>query len=87
VAAHADRRESDLAVIPQETLDLWKATGSGGAGTDGAGGSAGDKTTPWSLSPLLLLLLLLVALAESVVANGYLRAPEERQEGARKEAA
>jgi hypothetical protein len=87
VAAHADRRESDLAVIPQETLDLWKATGSGGAGTDGAGGSAGDKTTPWSLSPLLLLLLLLVALAESVVANGYLRAPVERQEGARKEAA
>jgi len=26
IAAHADRRESDLAVIPQETLDLWKGT-------------------------------------------------------------
>jgi hypothetical protein len=87
IAAHADRRESNLAVIPQETLDLWKATGSGGAGSDGAGGTADRKTTPWSLSPLLLLLLLLVALAESMVANGYLRAPAERQEGARKEAA
>src|SRR5579863_7237064 len=87
IAAHADRRESDLTVIPQDALDLWKGTGSGGAGGDGAGGTADQKTTPWSLSPLLLLLLLLVALAESVVANGYLRAPEERQEGARKEAA
>jgi len=87
IAAHADRRESDLAVIPQETLDLWKGTGSGGAGNEAEGGAGGQKTSPWSLSPLLLLLLLLVALAESVVANGYLRAPEERQEGARKEAA
>ena len=27
IAAHADRRESDLTVIPEETLDLWQATG------------------------------------------------------------
>ena len=27
LAVHADRRESDLTPIPQETLDLWKATG------------------------------------------------------------
>jgi hypothetical protein len=78
IAAHADRRESDLGVIPQETLDLWKGTGAGGAGSDGSGGNGEQKTTPWSLSPILLLLLLLVALAESVVANGYLRAPAER---------
>jgi hypothetical protein len=76
-----------MAVIPQETLDLWKGTGSGGTGSDGAGGTGEQKTSPWSLAPLLLLLLLLVALAESVVANGYLRAPDDRQEGARKEAA
>lgn len=86
IAAHADRRESDLSVIPQETLDLWKGTGSGGAGAEGAGGTAEQKTTPWSLSPVLLLLLLLVALAESAVANGYLRPPAERQEGTRKAA-
>jgi hypothetical protein len=78
IAAHADRRESDMAVIPQETLDLWKGTGSGGAGNDGAGGSGAQKTTPWSLSPVLLILLLLLALAESVVADGYLRAPVEK---------
>ena len=55
-------------------------------GNAAAGGTAEQKTTPWSLSPVLLLLLLLVALAESVVANGYLRPPAERQEGARKAA-
>ncbi len=88
VAAHGDRRESDLLVIPQETLDLWKNTGSGGSGSDPANPGAGveELKTPVSLSPVLLLLLLLVVLAESVVANGYLRSPEEAQERA-KEAA
>jgi hypothetical protein len=79
VAVHADRRESDLAVIPKETLDLWQGTPAGGAGGEGTGAAAGsDSKTPWSLSPFLLLLLLGVALAESVVANGYLRPPADR---------
>ena len=86
IAVHADRRESDMTPIPQETLDLWKATGSGDTGAGGAAGAAEQKTTPWSLSPVLLMLLLLVALAESAVANGYLRPQAERQEGARKAA-
>jgi hypothetical protein len=88
VAAHGDRRESDLLVIPQETLDLWKNTGSGGSGSDAASPGAGVEASriPVSISPVLLLLLLLVVLAESVVANGYLRSPEEGQERA-KEAA
>ena len=55
-------------------------------GNAAAGGTAEQKTTPWSLSPILLLLLLLVGLVESAVANGYLRPPAEHQEGARKAA-
>ena len=87
-AVHADRRESDLSIIPKETLDLWKGTGSGGSGNGATGTAAAaeDQKTPWSLSPVILLLLLLVALAESAVANGYLRTPAERQE-VRKQAA
>lgn len=84
LAAHADRRESDLSVIPQETLDLWRATG-GEQNTPGAPGANGDKK-PWPLWPWLLLLLLLVAMAESLVADRHLR-PAANPETARKEAA
>jgi len=93
VAAHADRRESDLAVMPKETLDLWKATGGSDQPSGGTeAGKAGEGTTrPWSLSPILLLLLLGVALAESVVADRYLRPSADPtldpSLGARKEAA
>lgn len=88
LAVHADRRESDLTVIPQESLDLWKATGESDQPGGGASGSAGqgDKT-PWPLAPILLLVLLGVALAESVVADRYLSPPVEEQPGRRKEAA
>jgi hypothetical protein len=81
IAAHANRRESDLTVISQETLDLWKATGSS-VSTAGSGqGTGGEgKTSPWSLSPFILLLLLGVALAESVVADRYLRPQAQPQE-------
>jgi hypothetical protein len=89
VAAHADRKESDLAVISKETLDLWAATGESAQGTvAGAAGSAGEGLTkPWSFSPAILLLLLGVVLAESVIANRYLQAPAYLPPGAKKETA
>jgi hypothetical protein len=88
IAVHADRRESDLTPIPQETLDLWKGTGSGDTTSGGASNQPADAARkPWSLWPVLLLLLLGVAIAESVVANRYLRPPTQDQEGAKKEAA
>jgi hypothetical protein len=81
VAAHANRMESDLAVIPQDTLDLWKGTGASASSTGAGQGTGGEaNTTPWSLSPIILLLLLGVALAESVIADRYLRPPAQSQE-------
>ena len=81
IAAHANRKESDLAVIPQETLDLWKATGSSGSANGSGQGTGGEgNTTPWPLSPYILLLLLGVALAESVIADRYLRPQAQPQE-------
>jgi hypothetical protein len=85
LAVHADRRESDLAVIPEETLNLWRATG-GDQNTPGAGGSGNRDKKPWPLWPWLLLLLLLVAMAESLVADRHLR-PAAEPEAQRKEAA
>jgi hypothetical protein len=88
IAAHADRRESDLTVIPQETLDLWKATGNGDTSAGGASGLENqDDRKPWGVWPYVLLVLLGVALAESVVADRYLRPPAEEQPSKRKEAA
>jgi hypothetical protein len=87
IAAHADRRESDLNVIPKETLDLWRATGQSDQTPQGGPTAAGmeDDKKPWGLWPILLLILLGVAIAESIVADRYLRPPAD--EGARKEAA
>lgn len=88
VAAHANRSESDLTPIAQETLDLWRGAGSsGGAGDSSSGAGAAAARTPVSLSPYLLLLLLLVVLAQSVVSDRYLKPPADVQEGARREAA
>jgi len=89
VAAHADRRESDLAQIPKETLDLWKGTGAvdaqGGANAGAGQESASER--PWPLWPYLLLVLLGIAVAESVVADRYLRPPVQERESVKREAA
>jgi hypothetical protein len=86
LAAHADRRESNLEVIPQETLDLWRATG--GEPAPGAPGAESERDKKqWPLWPWLLLLLLLVAIAESLVADRYLRPAADNPETVRKEAA
>jgi hypothetical protein len=87
LAVHADRRESDLSVIPEETLALWRATGSDqtAAGASGPGNERDKK--PWPLWPWLLLLLLVVAMAESLVADRHLRPAADHPETVRKEAA
>ena len=85
LAVHADRRESNLAVIPQETLDLWRGTGSDQNVPGASGGESRDKK-PWLLWPWLLLVLLVVAMAESLVADRHLR-PAAENPDVRKEAA
>jgi hypothetical protein len=82
IAAHADRRESDLTVMETDTQQLWSSTGGEApqAAKSGAPNQLSATSTPWSLAPYLLVLLLIVTLAESVIADRYLRssiAPEE----------
>lgn len=87
LAVHADRRESDLTVIPPETLDLWRATGSDQTSPGASGQGNEQDKRPWPLWPWLLLLLLMVAMAESLVADRYLRPAAGNPESARREAA
>jgi len=76
VAVHADRRESDLTPIPQETLDLWRTTGRG-PDTVTTNGEAANQPRPWSLWRYALLLVLITAIIESLIASRYLSVETE----------
>jgi len=77
VAVHADRRESDLTLIPRETLDLWKNTGLGPDTPSGNGSTSDNQPRPWSLWRYALLLVLITAIIESVFASRYLSVEKE----------
>lgn len=82
IAAHADRRESDLAIVPKETVALWQSTGK--AGPAGTSGETNQK--PYVVWWYVLLALLVAAVIESVFAGKYMN-PEQDQPIARKLAA
>ena len=74
VAVNADRRESDLAMVPQETLALWQNMGQG---TTAAEGDQQSARKPWSLWWYVLLLVLTAAIVESLLASRYLSIERE----------
>jgi hypothetical protein len=81
VGVDADRRESDLALMPDDVLALWtgrsnNGSQSGSTANAGADDAAPDKT-PYSLAWYVLLALLALALAESVLASRYLGTQRE----------
>lgn len=72
LAVHADRRESDLTPIPQETLTLWQNTGKINPEASPTTPGEPAKTGPYGLWRFLLLAALLIALGESLLAVRYL---------------
>ncbi|MEX2260599.1 MAG: BatA domain-containing protein [Bryobacteraceae bacterium] len=85
VAVNPDRHESDLAVIPAETLALWQNTGQGSKDANPAAGTgvqAGDERKPSSFWWYVMLSALILAVAESLVGNRHLNVeePVERME-------
>jgi len=75
VAVNADRRESDLEVLPAETLALWENTGQGQVSA-ASGGEAGpdNKRSFWWY---VLLAALALAVAETIVGNQHLSIDKE----------
>jgi len=70
VAVHADRRESDLTPIPEQTLALWRNMGEP---VPASGKRVVEQPgQPWNMWRYALLLALAAALAESIIANRYL---------------
>lgn len=76
VAVHADRRESDLAPMPSETLELWRSTGRVATGSSSTAAGE-DQAKPWSLWRYALLLVLVTAVIESFIASRYLSVEKE----------
>ena len=76
IGVHADRRESDLALIPKDTLELWKNTGRS-TETSAADAASDNHARPWSLWRYALLLVLITAIIESVIASRYLSVEKE----------
>ncbi len=78
VGVNADRRESDLDVIPRDVLALW--TGNA-ANTDQQASAPGavtqDQKKPYSLWWYAVLLLLVATLAESLLSSQYLTMSRE----------
>ena len=77
VGVNADRRESNLDVIPDETLALWRGNTSSAAEQASAAAQSEQKTQPHSLWWYLMLLVLGAALAESLLASRYLATQRE----------
>jgi Aerotolerance regulator N-terminal len=71
VAVNPDRRESDLDVIPPETLALWRNTPP--AARDAGPGQA-DEPRPVELWWYVLMAVLALAVAESLLGNRHLSA-------------
>ena len=78
IGVNPDRHESDLDVIPAETLALWKGNAQPGAQTAAGTAAAGDDPPrPQSFWWYVMLLALVAAVAESLLASQYLQTQKE----------
>ena len=77
IGVNPDRRESNLEVIPDETLSLWRGNSGTGEQQAAAPGSAQEQTRPYSLWWYIMLLVFAAAIAESLLADRYLVAPQQ----------
>jgi hypothetical protein len=75
VAVNADRHESDLTPVAQETLSLWQNTANG---TSAAGGGASQPDQkPFSLWWYVMIAVLALTVAESLLGNTHLSVDKE----------
>jgi hypothetical protein len=72
IGVNPDRRESNLEVVPDEALKLWRGSPTPSAPAALAGGGAPAQKEPYSLWWYIMMLVLLAALAESLLASRYL---------------
>ena len=76
VGVNPDRRESDLAVMPDEVQALWRGNPRGDQASF-SGAQAPDREERRSLWWYIMILALVAALSESWLASRYLSTPIE----------
>ena len=77
VGVNADRRESNLDVIPADVLALWQGKGPRAQPSAAAAVPAAEGTQPYPLWWYIMAFALLAALSESWLASRYLGTPHE----------
>jgi hypothetical protein len=78
IGVNPDRRESNLAVIPDDTLALWRGNSGTGTAQAAGAGSAEEQKQPYRLWWYIMLLVFAAAIAESLLADRYLASqPQE----------
>jgi hypothetical protein len=81
IAANADRRESNLEPIPEETLALWRGGSALEAGDPGQQGARKTDTRPFSLWWYVMLVAAAMTVFESILASRYLSVATEEGAG------
>jgi hypothetical protein len=77
VGVNPDPKESNLDVIPGDVLTLWRGNRGQSSQAASASGPATSNRAPESFWWYIMLLVLIAAVAESVVASGYLGTQRE----------
>jgi hypothetical protein len=77
VGVNADRRESNLEVIPDDELSLWRGSGGTEQAAAAGAGEGSEPVKPRSLWWYAMILVLVAALVESLLAAGYLTTRRE----------
>ena len=77
IGVNPDRRESDLTPMPEDLQRLWSGSATRGAGDGAVAPPVESRMQPVSLWWWVMLLAVVAALAESVVATGYMGTQRE----------
>jgi hypothetical protein len=77
IGVNPDRRESNLEVVPDDVLALWRGNSGTGTAQAAAGGSVKEQTQPYRLWWYIMLLVFAAAIAESLLADRYLVAQQQ----------
>jgi hypothetical protein len=77
MGVNPDRRESNLEVVPDDVLALWRGNSGTGTAQAAAGGSGQEQRQPYRIWWYIMLLVFAAAIAESLLADRYLGAQQQ----------